>query len=427
MKEVGFYIQKRKKNGVVVDKNIPIYAGFTYSGGRLMYYTGISSDEQNWDNEKGKQRFKRGVVQNGVPAVDLNNKLDKIKTAIFDIARKYEYNNEVLTIEAFKEELDRIFKDKEPEDKSTLNHHFAAFLATKGNNAPNTYEGYKQLGKLIFDEKKGRNERRELIVEERTIRMKDLNMDFLQDFVTRLQGRQAASSVKKNFIMFKTFLRYLDERGLINPRLLQFNPKIKIEPNKPVFLEPEELKKLEEYVPDSAHLQRAKDIFLFMCEIGCRYSDLSVLSKDSVQTDAGMKFIEYQSVKNKKGLEVPLTPKALEIIERWKDFKYKKRTDDPDYLIPLMPHTNFNDNMIKIGKESGIDTKILFNKQYVPKYQKLTAHVARRTFVMKCLRAGINHTVIMDWVGHSEFETFKKYYNITKTDSKRELAKLLSV
>jgi integrase len=65
--------------------------------------------------------------------------------------------------------------------------------------------------------------------------------------------------------------------------------------------------------------------------------------------------------------------------------------------------------------------KIIIKK---PKYNFVTSHTARRTFVTLSLEKGIRAEVVMNITGHKEYQTFKKYIKITDTVKLLEMAKV---
>lgn len=54
-----------------------------------------------------------------------------------------------------------------------------------------------------------------------------------------------------------------------------------------------------------------------------------------------------------------------------------------------------------------------------PKWQLLSSHVARRTFVTISLERGMRPKVVMSITGHRSFKTMKKYIALTE-QSRRE-------
>lgn len=56
--------------------------------------------------------------------------------------------------------------------------------------------------------------------------------------------------------------------------------------------------------------------------------------------------------------------------------------------------------------------------EYRPKYQMITAHVARKTFVTLSLELGMQAEEVMRITGHKDYKSFKRYVNITEKRAK---------
>ena len=71
-----------------------------------------------------------------------------------------------------------------------------------------------------------------------------------------------------------------------------------------------ELKKIKELELEDSLLKHSRDLFLFCCFSGLRYSDTQRLVKDNIKDD----FIYFSVVKNKKPQVTAITPQAREIF-----------------------------------------------------------------------------------------------------------------
>ena len=54
-----------------------------------------------------------------------------------------------------------------------------------------------------------------------------------------------------------------------------------------------------------------------------------------------------------------------------------------------------------------------------PKYERISTHTARRSFVTVMLNKGIPPKAIMSITGHKSIKTFNSYYRPTVTDSQK--------
>lgn len=79
-----------------------------------------------------------------------------------------------------------------------------------------------------------------------------------------------------------------------------------------------------------------------------------------------------------------------------------------------------NDYIKEIGKECGIDEPVSITTfrgtkridETFPKWEVLSTHSARRTFVCNALSIGISPAIVMRWTGHSSYEAMKPYIAI---------------
>ncbi len=60
----------------------------------------------------------------------------------------------------------------------------------------------------------------------------------------------------------------------------------------------------------------------------------------------------------------------------------------------------------------------------VPKYEFITTHIARKTFVTLSIENGILPDVIMKITGHKSYDVFKKYEKITSKLVDKEMARV---
>lgn len=84
-------------------------------------------------------------------------------------------------------------------------------------------------------------------------------------------------------------------------------------------------------------------------------------------------------------------------------------------------HTEvYNNTLKRLSKRAGINGMVSKNlygldgrrTKRVEKWELMSSHVARKTFVVSALRLGIPAEVIMEWTGHSNYQTMKPYVEI---------------
>ena len=176
-----------------------------------------------------------------------------------------------------------------------------------------------------------------------------------------------------------------------------------------IYLSEEELMKLFEYdLKEGSSFEKVRDVFCFGCFTGQRFSDIAGFKFDNVKN--GSWFV--RTVKTKDPLEIPLNKYALEIID-----KYKERGQN----MPVMSNQKTNEYLKGICELVEINEPII-NIKYrgserienaMPKYDFITTHTARRTFVTLSLEKGMRPETVMAITGHKDYKTFKKYIKIT--------------
>lgn len=58
------------------------------------------------------------------------------------------------------------------------------------------------------------------------------------------------------------------------------------------------------------------------------------------------------------------------------------------------------------------------------KWQLITSHTARRSFITNGLALGIGSEVIRSWTGHQSEKSFKVYYEIVKARKRTDMEKM---
>ena len=102
--------------------------------------------------------------------------------------------------------------------------------------------------------------------------------------------------------------------------------------------------------------------------------------------------------------------------------------------MPVISNQKTNEHLKELGKLEGIEidepivlTKFRGTKEIQikkPKYEFLSSHTARRTFVTLSLEKGMRPETVMSITGHKEYSTFKKYIKITNKVKLVELKRI---
>ncbi|MCK8493155.1 site-specific integrase [Spirosoma sp. RP8] len=138
-----------------------------------------------------------------------------------------------------------------------------------------------------------------------------------------------------------------------------------------------------------------KDVFLFSCYTGLAYVDVSQLDASHVVTlENGSQLIKIKRGKNGNLCVIPLVPKALQILHKYRD------NYDCVFNNRLLP-VYANQVMNRILKEIQAICKISV---------RLTTHVARKTCASFYIANGVPLTSVATMLGHKKTSTTEQYY-----------------
>ena len=192
-----------------------------------------------------------------------------------------------------------------------------------------------------------------------------------------------------------------------------FRPKLKDTQKKIIFLTWEELTRLREFEipPAKQSLDRVRDVFLFQCFTGLRYSDVYNLRRSDIKED----HIEVTTIKTSDSLVIELNKHSKAILEKYQDVVF-----EDDKALPVITNQKMNEYLKELAELAGINEPIrqTYYKgneridEVTPKYGLLGTYAGRRTFICNALALGIPPQVVMKWTGHSDYKAMKPYIDI---------------
>ena len=239
------------------------------------------------------------------------------------------------------------------------------------------------------------------------------NEEYLSNYQIFLEDKDHKNStLSKELSSLKSFLKWAKRKGYNKFSEFElFKPKIKNIQKKIIFLNQSELKKLREFeIPEeNKNLEKIRDIFLFQCFTGLRYSDVFNLKKANIREN----YIEVTTLKTSENLIIELNKLSKNILERYKDIEGEK-------ALPVISNQKMNDYLKELAELAGINDLVTTTyykgnvrfEEITPKYALLGTHAGRRTFVCNALSLGIPPNVVMKWTGHSDYKSMKPYIDI---------------
>jgi len=139
-----------------------------------------------------------------------------------------------------------------------------------------------------------------------------------------LISSNSINTIAKKFSTFKTMLNAATKLGHNTNHAYQ-RFKVRTIHTDKVFLSKKELLQLYHTdFRDNYRLQKVKDVFCFGSFTGLRFSDIDALRKEHVKTrrrGSGEKYtvLDFNEMKTKKGLCVPLNKYALQLVNKYLD------------------------------------------------------------------------------------------------------------
>ncbi len=245
-----------------------------------------------------------------------------------------------------------------------------------------------------------------------------INENFMRNFIDYYErSGYRNTTIAKHISLFLWFLRWAAKKKYYNGNIHKtFKPKLKgvaIESKEIIFLSQEEIKLLQNhtFISKQRHLEQARDVFLFCCFTGLRYSDVAKLKRCDIKKGA----IHIVTKKTLDALSIELNKYSQAILDKYKDNVYNK-----NLALPVVSNSRMNVYLKKIGQLCGLDepTKIVYfngnqrHEEVYPKWALLTTHCARRTFVITALQLGIPAEVIIRWTGHADYSSMRPYIKI---------------
>lgn len=418
-RSIRFFLESRKDDsGNLIIKNVPIRMSVSFSGKRIMFYAGHRVDAKKW--EEGKQRVKNNTTHaNDVSHSQINERLDRLGSGINAFFRSCEVKRELPSLVDVKTEFARISNEK-PKRVETFFTAFDDFMKTVGAENAWTHDTFKKFRTL----------KNRFTDFDKDLTFEKLNNDRFFDFVTFLKNKRGMrnSTMKKAWSNSRWFLRWAASKKYpVQQSALDFQPKLKGTDGslkKVIFLTVEELKHLHGLeIPESKnYLARVRDVFVFCCFSGLRYSDVYNLKKSDDKGD----HIEFVTQKTTDRLRVELNNYSREILDRYKEVPLPHGK-----ALPVITNQKMNNYLKELGEMAGLnapETITYFRgneriEETKPKYELLSTHCARKTFVTNLIYMGVSDHVIRQWTGHKDAKSFDVYHKIVDDIKAREMAK----
>lgn len=409
-KSVNFYLQARVKwKGDAVYER-PVVLVFNYHGKHLHSLTGLKVSAQNWDRKK--QRVKLSVKR----ATEVNAYLDKLDEKVNDIYYTALAEDRVIDNAYIIREL----KGKDRPVEKGFWQHYEEYLSTQKTVIKNsTYRSTVT----------SRNRFREFCL---AVNIELTFADVLPALLSKYNTFLLAAGNTNNTIHshLKRLRRFMDYAGKLglhrNMAFKEFNVSERIGTIR--FLDMNEVKMLMDIQLEAAMEQKARDLMLFGCFTGMRYSDIANLKKADIRehkfegVDGIFKAGHIRQVKTAEEIVVPLLPEAEAILERYIGM-------EGPYALPRLSLQKVNENIKLVGKRAGINAlqKVdmfrgtAVETEYIEKHKLLSTHMARKTFITIAITRGLPMNIVSGITGQHPATITKHYLGVARKETFKEL------
>lgn len=226
------------------------------------------------------------------------------------------------------------------------------------------------------------------------------------------------NTATKNIQFLKSFLIWANNNNFADNNSYK-SFKGKSEKNEVIYLTEDELMTLYNLDLEDERLKRVRDLFVYQCFTGVRYSDIQNISRDDI---SGATWT-VRTKKTHQIIEIPLSSYPLSILAKYSDFpqplpiisNQKMNT----YLKELCEKANITEP-VKVVKYKGSERIETTYK----KFEVVGTHTARRTFISLSLQKGMKPDVIMAITGHTTYRMMQKYLKIADEHKREEMDKV---
>ncbi len=378
-----FYIRKSKINA---NGQVPIYQRITIEGKRYEISTGQFVEEVKWSAEAGRMKG------NSEEARSINNRLDMVKSKVFEVERRLFMSNTQINFENFKNE----YLGKKERERTLIpifiEHNRKIKELVGSEYAPGTLERYEtslKHTKAFLQWKYNISD----------IKITKIDHAFITEYEFYLRSvRKCANNTAVKYIKnFHKIINICLANGWLTKDPFA-NYKSKVKEVIREFLTEQEIQEImnKEFVTE--RLEQIRDIFVFSSFTGLAYIDVKQLTSNNIVLGIdGDKWINKNRQKTDTNSKIPLLPTAQYILDKYAEHPVCLNEGN---LLPVPSNQKMNAYLKEIADVCGIK-------------KDLTFHMARHTFATTVtLSNGVPIETVSKMLGHTNLKTTQHYAKI---------------
>ncbi|WP_430897718.1 MULTISPECIES: tyrosine-type recombinase/integrase [unclassified Paraflavitalea] len=374
-----YYLDKPKQ-----DKPTAIFLKLSLPEGRFVYPVKEKVHPSDWINERTKDRT-------------VNTILNRIEVAVEEFISDHKRLNKPISAKELKDELDSLLNRK-----TRASGFFGAIdsiiddreigRATTGKGkifSAETIKGYRHSRDLLFRYNPKLN-------------FNDITPQFYDKLISYFNSKNySINSIGKVIKNLRVFMDAAHEAGYhSNMSYRKF--KVPDEKTPDIYLTIEELDRIYNLKDLNDRLDLARDWFIIDCFTGLRIADIKLLSNSNLNGDT----IKIVNEKTDIVVAIPVHKYVRQILEKWGGFP-RKISDQKlnQYIKEVAQLAEINQPFLYSVTKGGIR-----RDEYYQKWEMVSNHTARRSFITNLLKAGLNHNEVMKLAGLKKMTTLQRYY-----------------
>jgi integrase len=356
---------------------------------------------KQWDNNKNRGRGTSAKIR------ILNNYLDYVYNKLLDSHKQLLEEDKIISASTVKDRY--LGKDDNQKTlKELIDYHNSNMVTVlKYGTMKNYYTTEKYLVKYLIKKLKVHD-----------IYLKQLNYRFIIDFEQYLRTYKnskkqlvlANNGVMKHLERFKKMINLaIKLEWMVKNPFSQF--QLKFNKYDRQYLSERELELIESTQYTNERLEKIKDCFIFACYTGLSYIDVKELTLNQITKGIDNNYwIITKREKTNETVKIPILPKALDIINKYKSTS--KNTSNKT-LLPLCSNQKTNAYLKEIAKDCDI-------------HKNITFHVARHTFATTLMLSnGVPMETVSKLLGHTKLSTTQIYARVIESKISEDIQNLL--
>ncbi len=384
------------------ETSIRLVAYFKGEGKKFVYSTGEIIHPSDWDFKSTQPNNLNGRTAKAEVLRTIKRQLDRYSNFFLEITNRYKNSNQEITIESIRSEFEKEFK----KTKSLSNNFFLVydvFLEIKKADRTDQANSVSTLKRYLCNKKLLQQYQD---YSKTSLHLNKIDKSFYNSFISYCVTikRHSTNTLSRNLGLLKTFLYWAFENNYTYKTDFKSFKNIKKQITDEIALTMDQVIQIFEHdFTQNVRLEKVRDLFVFGCFTGMRFSNYSIIKKNDIYEG----FINVRDIKNNsKLLSIPLNDYSNYILKKY------------DYKLPVITNQKFNDYIKEVVKEVGLTENVKKSMKLgqeiiettSPLYERISSHTARRSFITIMKNKKIPDKVIMGYTGHKSLQVFNEYY-----------------